>query len=145
MRNTLAIAVLAAGLCFANGSTREEKSEKTEKKVDTRVFELRTYYADAGQDEGAARPLPRPHQQAVREARHDDHRLLERRPIRKEAERSSSTSSPSPARKRPTRVGRRSRHDPEWKEAKAESEKDGKLVKKVESVFLNPTDYSPIK
>jgi hypothetical protein len=35
--------------------------------------------------------------------------------------------------------------DPEWKKAQAASEKDGKIVKKVESVFLNPTDYSPIK
>jgi hypothetical protein len=35
--------------------------------------------------------------------------------------------------------------DPDWKEAKAASEKDGKLVDKVESVFLNPTDYSPLK
>jgi NIPSNAP len=35
--------------------------------------------------------------------------------------------------------------DPEWKKAQAESEKDGKIVKKVESVYLNPTDYSSIK
>jgi len=35
--------------------------------------------------------------------------------------------------------------DPVWKKAQAESEKDGKIVKKVESVFLNPTDYSQIK
>lgn len=35
--------------------------------------------------------------------------------------------------------------DAEWKAARAESEKDGKLVDKVESKFLNPTDYSPIK
>jgi hypothetical protein len=35
--------------------------------------------------------------------------------------------------------------DPEWKKAAAESEKDGKIVAKVESVFLDPTDYSPIK
>ncbi len=35
--------------------------------------------------------------------------------------------------------------DPEWKKAAAESEKDGKIVKKVESVYLNPTDYSAIK
>ena len=37
------------------------------------------------------------------------------------------------------------RDDPEWKAAAAESEKDGKIVAKVDSVFLNPTDYSPIK
>jgi hypothetical protein len=37
------------------------------------------------------------------------------------------------------------RNDPEWQKAKAESEKDGVLVKKVDSVYLDPTDYSPIK
>ncbi len=35
--------------------------------------------------------------------------------------------------------------DPEWKKVQAESEKDGKIVQKVESVYLNPTDYSLIK
>ena len=35
--------------------------------------------------------------------------------------------------------------DPDWQAAKAASEKDGKLVEKVDSVFLNPTDYSPLK
>src|SRR4051794_23700587 len=37
------------------------------------------------------------------------------------------------------------RNDPDWKAAREASEKDGTLVKKVESVYLNPTDYSPIK
>lgn len=35
--------------------------------------------------------------------------------------------------------------DPEWKKAREESEKDGKIVSKVESVYLDPTDYSAIK
>ncbi len=35
------------------------------------------------------------------------------------------------------------RQDPEWKKAQKESEMDGKIVMKVESVFLSPTDYSP--
>ena len=35
--------------------------------------------------------------------------------------------------------------DPEWQKAKAESEKDGVLVGKVISVYLDPTDYSPLK
>lgn len=35
--------------------------------------------------------------------------------------------------------------DPDWISARNESEKDGKLTTKVESRFLNPTDYSQIK
>ncbi len=37
------------------------------------------------------------------------------------------------------------RDDPEWKKVVAETEANGKLVEKVESLFLKPTDYSPIK
>jgi hypothetical protein len=37
------------------------------------------------------------------------------------------------------------RSDPEWIKARDESQKDGSLTTKVESVYLNPTDYSPIK
>ena len=37
------------------------------------------------------------------------------------------------------------RADPEWIQAKADSEKDGKLVTKVESKLLRPTDYSPMR
>jgi hypothetical protein len=35
--------------------------------------------------------------------------------------------------------------DPEWQKARNASETNGKLVAKVESVFLNSVDYSPIK
>ena len=35
--------------------------------------------------------------------------------------------------------------DPEWRAARQASEVNGALVERVESVFLNPTDYSPIK
>ena len=35
--------------------------------------------------------------------------------------------------------------DPEWKAAKDKSEEHGKLVDKVDSVFMTPTDYSPIR
>lgn len=34
--------------------------------------------------------------------------------------------------------------DPAWKKAKADSEKDGALVSKAESTFLQATDYSPL-
>jgi hypothetical protein len=37
------------------------------------------------------------------------------------------------------------RTDPAWTAARNESEKNGKLVEKVDSVFLKATDYSPMK
>jgi uncharacterized protein (DUF1330 family) len=36
-------------------------------------------------------------------------------------------------------------NDPEWKRVYAESHKDGVIVGKVESIYLEPTDYSPMK
>lgn len=35
--------------------------------------------------------------------------------------------------------------DPEWQKAKADSEKDGKIVINVDSTYMTPTDFSPIK
>jgi hypothetical protein len=37
------------------------------------------------------------------------------------------------------------RSDPEWIKIKADSEKDGVLVSKVDSTNLKPTDYSPLR
>ena len=37
------------------------------------------------------------------------------------------------------------RADPQWQKVKAASEADGPIVTRVESVFLEATDYSPIK
>jgi NIPSNAP len=37
------------------------------------------------------------------------------------------------------------RNDPAWKSLRDTSEANGPLVGKVESVFVNPTDFSPIK
>lgn len=34
--------------------------------------------------------------------------------------------------------------DPDWKKAAAESEKDGKILAKIDSTFLTVTDYSPV-
>ena len=35
--------------------------------------------------------------------------------------------------------------DPEWQKVSAESQKDGRIVSKVDSVFMTATDYSPMK
>ncbi len=37
------------------------------------------------------------------------------------------------------------RNDADWTKAQKESEANGKLVAKIESVFLDATDYSPMK
>lgn len=35
--------------------------------------------------------------------------------------------------------------DPEWQKARAASEVNGRLTSKIESVFMDPTDFSPLK
>jgi hypothetical protein len=35
--------------------------------------------------------------------------------------------------------------DPEWQKVSAESQVNGRIVTKVVSVFMDPTDYSPLK
>ena len=35
--------------------------------------------------------------------------------------------------------------DPEWQRVRAESERDGRIVERVQSVFMTPTDYSAIR
>ena len=37
------------------------------------------------------------------------------------------------------------RADPEWRKVSAESEAGGKIVQHVDSLYLNPTDFSPLK
>jgi hypothetical protein len=37
------------------------------------------------------------------------------------------------------------RNDPQWQKARTESEAAGPIVKKVESVFMTPTDYSVLQ
>lgn len=36
-------------------------------------------------------------------------------------------------------------NDPEWKKVASESQLNGRIVEKVDSVFLTATDYSPLK
>ena len=37
------------------------------------------------------------------------------------------------------------RNDPEWQKVQKESEANGKIVMKVDSVFMDPTEFSPLK
>lgn len=50
-----------------------------------------------------------------------------------------------PSREAATKSWAAFRADPEWKKVSAASDEHGKLVQKVDSTFLTPTDFSPIK
>ena len=50
-----------------------------------------------------------------------------------------------PSREEATKNWAAFRADPEWVKVKAESEAAGPIVAKTDSVFMTPTDYSPIK
>jgi hypothetical protein len=35
--------------------------------------------------------------------------------------------------------------DPKWKQVSTDSEKDGKIIEKIESIFMTPTTFSTIR
>lgn len=143
MRNVLVLAALAmlAGATLIGPACAEEKEKP---KVDARVFELRTYYAAPGK-------MPALH------ARFRDRTcgLFKKHGMQivgfwvptdpKEAEHKLVYVLAYPSREAAEASWKAFRDDPEWKAAKSASEKDGVLVDKVESVYLAPTDYSPLK
>jgi NIPSNAP len=111
---------------------------------DARVFELRTYYANPGK-------------MAALHARFRDHtcKLFEKHgmtligfwsPIDKDkSEEVMVYLLAFPSKEAADKAWKAFRADPDWIKAKADSEKDGPLVKKVDSVYLTPTDYSKLK
>src|SRR3954470_20677502 len=107
------------------------------KKVDTRVFEMRTYYAPPGKMDAL-------------HARFRDHtnKLFEKHgmtligfwsPVdEKQAEEEMGYLLEYPSKAAADKSWAAFRADPAWKTAKAKSEENGPLVEKVESVFLKP-------
>ena len=136
------IALLAAAALTAGFATRSRADK--EKKMDDRVFEMRTYYAPPGKMKAL-------------HARFRDHtvKLFKKHgmtvvgfwvPIdEKEAEKKLVYLLAYPSKEAADKSWKAFRADPDWVKAKKESERDGALVEKVESVYLNPTDYSPMK
>jgi hypothetical protein len=115
-----------------------------EKKVEARVFEMRTYYANPGK------------MQALH-ARFRDHtsKLFVKHgmtvigywsPVDKDqAEQKMVYILAYPSKAAAERSWAEFRNDPDWIAVRTASEADGEIVATVESVFLNPTDFSPIK
>jgi hypothetical protein len=136
---TLVLAVALTGFTSFTGG-----DDKVENKAGGRVFEIRTYYAAPGKmDELHAR------------FRNHTCKLFERHGMTiigfwspskpEDANKKLIYILAFPSKEAADKSWAAFRNDPEWKAAKDASEKNGVLVQKVESVFLKPTDYSPIK
>src|SRR5262245_21367936 len=109
--------------------------------VDTKVYEMRVYYAAPGKLDAL-------------HARFRDHttKLFEKHgltnvayfvPVGENKDNKLVYFISAPSKEARDKSFKEFVADPDWKKAAAESEKDGKLVTKVESVFLTATDYSP--
>jgi hypothetical protein len=142
------LAAVAAGsvlLGAAAGRTAVQAQRSPSIAKDTRLFEMRTYYAAPGKlEELHAR------------FRNHTNRLFVKHgmtlvgywvPVPKEGETDNRLVYilAFPSREARDKSFAAFGADPEWQAARKASEENGKLVDKVESVFLNATDYSPIK
>ncbi len=134
-------AVLVVGLGISVMTTGMSRGDK---KMDTRVFELRTYHAASGKMEAL-------------NSRFRDHtcELFKKHGMTivgfwnpsdpKEADKTLIYLLAFPSREAADQSWKAFAADAEWKKVKEASEKDGRLVDEIDRVFLNPTDYSPLK
>jgi hypothetical protein len=148
LTGTLVLGLFAlAAATFASRAADDKKDKPEPKKVEQRVFELRTYHAA-------------PDKLKALEARFRDHTIklfekhgmtvigfwTEREPKKDDEKLIYILAYPS--KEAADKSWKSFRDDPDWKKVREESEKDGPLLRKdnpVESVYMNPTDYSPIK
>jgi hypothetical protein len=136
-------AVLGLGAVVAMAGYAEQK-EKDVKKADSRIFELRTYYAASGKMD-ALNARFRDHTCALFKKHGMETVAFWNLSDPKDADKKLIYVLAYPSKEAADKSWKGFREDPEWIKAKDESEKDGKLVDKVESVYMNPTDYSPMK
>jgi hypothetical protein len=135
----LLLVIVAAGFALqASGA------EKDSKKADGRVFELRTYYAAEGKMDAL-------------NARFRDHtcRLFEKHGMTiigfwtpnkpEDSQKKLVYLLAFPSKEAAAKSWKEFQADPDWIAVWKESEKNGKLIVRIESTYLNPTDYSPMK
>jgi hypothetical protein len=138
MKNALMAALVVCVGMLAVAQLRAQDSRKE------RVFELRTYTAVEGKMEDM-------------QARFRDHtcKLFEKHGMElvgfwtpAEGDKAKNTLIyvlAFPDREAAKKSWDGFRNDPEWHKARDASEKNGKIVAKVESVYMKPTDYSKMK
>jgi len=122
------------GICFMNARA-DSKS---------RVFELRTYTTN----EGKLPDLQKRFRDHTIEIFNRHHMTSIGYWVPQDAPRSRNTLIyvlSHPSREDAKKNWDAFRADPEWKKVAADSEANGKIVTHVDSVFMDPADYSPIK
>ena|SRR5690348_91695 len=146
MKYLLGVLIVGLGvLGVVVHSAQAKKAVEGEKKVDTRIFELRTYTAAPGKLDALNARF-----------RNHTNRLFVKHGMtiigfwmpakQKEGEEKLIYILAYPSKEAADKSWKAFRDDPEWKKVVAESEKDGKLLAKPpEFVYMNPTDYSPLK
>lgn len=140
---SLILMVFAAGFLLGRfGKPQQEASADTQSKA--RVFELRTYTTEEGKLDAL-------------QARFRDHttKLFEKHGMTnigywtpQDAPLARNTLIyvlAHPSREAAKKSWDEFRNDAEWKRVREASEANGKIVSKVESVFMDATDYSPLK
>jgi hypothetical protein len=140
LAGALALAACAGVTAFVVRAS----TDKGDKPVEQRVYELRTYHIAPGKAEAL-------------HARFRDHtlKIFEKHGLKvegfwkpldeKAADETLVYLLSFPSKDAADKAWKEFRDDPDWMKAKAESEKDGTLVTNVDSVFLTATDYAPTK
>ncbi len=136
--------LLMAGLLAAAALAGFSAYAGKEKKMDARVFELRTYHVHPGKMNAL-------------HARFRDHtcKLFEKHGMtlvgfwspldRADADQRMIYVLAFPSKEAADKSWKAFRTDPAWIKARDASEVNGPLVKKVDSVYMKATDYSPMK
>ena len=129
IKRLLLLAFLMTGFAFA----------------ENRVFELRIYTANEGKLE-ALKARFRDHTTAIFKKHHME--VIAYWTPQSDDPKSKDTFIyilAHPSRAAATKNWMEFQADPEWTKVKTESEKEGALAKKVESTFMDPTSFSPMK
>ncbi len=144
MKATLGLIGFLGLIVMSTTATAAEEKKAEEKKADTRVFEMRIYYAAPGKMDALNARF-----------RDNTNKLFKKHGMEiigfwnptdaKEAQVKLIYILAYPSKEAAEKSWKAFQADPDWKAAKDASEKDGKLVDKVESTYMNATDYSPIK
>ena len=145
MKKILATLALATAVITASATDANPDSASPSVAKDSRCFEMRTYYAAPGKFE-ALNARFRDHTCALFK-KHGMENVGYWIPADKDKGASNTLVYilAHKSREDAKKSWAAFINDPDWKKAQKESEANGKLVEKMESVFLSATDYSLIK